>query len=65
VTALEYLRERGRDTQSLCSLADVAEAAVLAAADELRLLRGSEPSIAVLQDGPYGMIGERCACLRA
>ncbi|NLU42613.1 MAG: DUF2088 domain-containing protein [Firmicutes bacterium] len=65
VTALEYLRERGCDTQSLCSLPEVAQAAIWAAADELRSLKGCEPSIAVLKDGPYGIVGERCTCQRA
>lgn len=65
VTALDYVRERGYDTQPLRSFEEIAQAAVLAAADELRSLKGAEPSIAVLQDGPYGIVGERCTCQRA
>lgn len=65
VTALEYLREKRCGARSFSSLEEVAQAAIWAAADELRSLKGTEPSIAILKDGPYGIVGERCTCQRA
>ena len=52
--------ERGDMTRSRSAASKRSEAAALAAADELRSLKGAEPSIAVLQDGPYGISGRGC-----
>lgn len=65
VSAPEYLRGRSRDVSSFDGLSEIAQATIEAIADELRSLKGSTPSIAVLQDGPYGIIEECITCQRA